>query len=89
MTLKHEATSGPWKVTSFIVITFNLEFNHVPKEESFPISLKYIDVTRATHIDLDVMQSGCAARAVLTIIGMFMGIELRQIRGHDSRSSRC
>ena len=28
----------------------------VPKEESFPIPLKYIDVTRTTHTDLDVLQ---------------------------------
>ena len=28
----------------------------VPKEESFPISLKYFDVTRSTHTDLDVTQ---------------------------------
>ena len=28
----------------------------VPKEETFPIPLKYIDVTRSTHTDLDVMQ---------------------------------
>ena len=28
----------------------------MPKEETFPISLKHIDVTRATHTDLDVMQ---------------------------------
>ena len=29
---------------------------HVSKEETFPIPLKYIDVTRFTHTDLDVMQ---------------------------------
>ena len=29
---------------------------YVPKEETFPISLKYIDVTRSTHTDLDVLQ---------------------------------
>ena len=29
---------------------------YVPKEETFPIPLKYIDVTRSTHTDLDVMQ---------------------------------
>ena len=29
---------------------------YVPKEEAFPIPLKYIDVTRATHTDLDVWQ---------------------------------
>ena len=27
-----------------------------PREESFPIPLKYIDVTRTTHTSLDVMQ---------------------------------
>ena len=29
---------------------------YVPKEDTFPILLKYIDVTRSTHTDLDVMQ---------------------------------
>ena len=29
---------------------------NVPKEETFPIPLEYIDVTRSTHTDLDVMQ---------------------------------
>ena len=29
---------------------------YVPKEETFPIPLKYIDVTRATETNLDVMQ---------------------------------
>ena len=29
---------------------------HVPKEETFPIPLKYIDVTRSSHTDLDVKQ---------------------------------
>ena len=28
---------------------------YVPKEESFPIPLKYIDVTRTTHPSLDVL----------------------------------
>ena len=28
----------------------------VPKEETCPVPLKYIDVTRSTHTDLDVMQ---------------------------------
>ena len=28
----------------------------MPKEETFSIPLKYIDVTRSTHTDLDVMQ---------------------------------
>ena len=29
---------------------------HSPREESFPISLKYIDVSRTTHANLDVKQ---------------------------------
>ena len=28
----------------------------MPKEETFPIPLKYIDITRSTYTDLDVMQ---------------------------------
>ena len=28
----------------------------VPKKETFPIPLKYIDVTRTTHTNLDVLQ---------------------------------
>ena len=28
----------------------------MPKEETFPVPLKYIDVTRSTYTDLDVMQ---------------------------------
>ena len=56
MTLKSVPTSGRSKVTSSIVITMNLELNYVPKEETFPIPLEYIDVTWFTHTDLDVMQ---------------------------------
>ena len=29
---------------------------YAPKEETFPIPLKYIDVTRSAHTDLDVLQ---------------------------------
>ena len=29
---------------------------YVPKEETFPTPLKYIDVPRSTHTDLDVLQ---------------------------------
>ena len=28
---------------------------YMPKEESFPIPMKYIDVTRTTHTSLDVL----------------------------------
>ena len=53
MTLKPVPTSGRFKVTSFIAITLNHEFNSMcRKEETFPIPLEYIDVTRSTHTDL-------------------------------------
>ena len=29
---------------------------YMPKKETFPIPLKYIDVTRSSHTDLDVLQ---------------------------------
>ena len=55
MTLKPEPTSGRSKVTSSIVITLNLEFNSMcRKEETFPVPLEYIDVTRATHVERQV-----------------------------------
>ena len=40
-----------------IVIMLNREFTFfVPKEESFLIPVKYFDVIRSTHTDLDVAQ---------------------------------
>ena len=56
MTMKPLPTFGRFKVTSSIAITLNLEFNYVPKEETLPVLLKYIDVTWSTHTDLDVLQ---------------------------------
>ena len=56
MTLKPVPTSCRFKVTSSIVITINLEFNSVPKEETFLVPLKYIDVAKSTHTDLEVVQ---------------------------------
>ena len=57
MTLKPVAIFGRFNVTSSVVITFEPRVHLcVPKEETLPIPLKYIDVTRSTHIDLDVLQ---------------------------------
>ena len=42
-----------------------------PREESCPIPLKYIDVSRTTHTNLDVMQERAS-----TIIGTSMGQEI-------------
>ena len=57
MTLKPVPTSGRFKET--VVYRHHNELRvqlHVPKEETFPIPLKYTNVTRSTHTDLDVMQ---------------------------------
>ena len=45
--------SGPCREASFTAITLNPESNS-PKEESFPIPLKCIDVSRTIHTNLDV-----------------------------------
>ena len=51
------ADFGRSKVTSSIVITRNFGFKrYVPKEKTPPIPPKFIDVTRSTHTDLDVLQ---------------------------------
>ena len=48
--------SGPFQAILFIVITWNARFKlYVPREESFPIPLKFIDVTRTTDTSLDVV----------------------------------
>ena len=55
--VKPVPTSGRSKVTSFFVITMNPRVQlNVPKKETFPIPLKYIDVTRYTCTDLNVTQ---------------------------------
>ena len=46
-----------FKETLITVIMLNREFNkNVSKEKSFPCPLKYIDVIRSTHTDLDEAQ---------------------------------
>ena len=54
----------------------------VPREASFPIPLKYIDVTRTTITSLDVM-----LEKISTITGKLMEIENCQIRGLVSQDS--
>ena len=53
---------------------------YVPKEKSFPIRLKYIDVTRTTHTSLDVM-----LEKILMITGTWVEIVNCQIRGPESQ----
>ena len=49
-------TFGPCQETSYTAITLNPESNFTRREESFSIPLKYIDVSRTTHTNLDVKQ---------------------------------
>ena len=54
---------------------------HVPKEQAFPILLKY--VTRTTRTNLDVLQE----KTDLRLLECQRGSKIRQIHGQDSRSS--
>ena len=53
-----EAWSDFWTITGEFIYRHHVEPRaklYIPKEESFPIPLKYIDVTRTTHTSLDVL----------------------------------
>ena len=52
-----------------------------PREESFPIPLKYIDVSKTTHTNLDVKQENASM-----IIGISMGLETCLILGQVSHN---
>ena len=54
-----EAGADFWSIQGDFIYRQNCEPQvqlHVPKEETFSIQLKYIDVTRSIYTDLDVMQ---------------------------------
>ena len=53
--VKQDMIFGPFQGTLFTVVTLNPESNCTCREASFPIPLKYIDVTRATRTSLDIM----------------------------------
>ena len=54
-----EASNDFWSIEGDFIYRYHAEprvqFN-VPKEETFPIPLKYTDVTRTTHTNLKVLQ---------------------------------
>ena len=53
-----EATNDFWSITGDCIYRHHVEPQvklYVPKEESFPIPMKFFDVTRTTHSSLDVM----------------------------------
>ena len=56
MMLNQETAYGPFQRTTITVIMWKTWVKlYVPSEESFPIPLKHIDVTRTTDTTLDVM----------------------------------
>ena len=57
MLVKQLMISGPSQETSYTAITFEPRVKlYSPREKSLPIPLKYIDVSRTTHTNLDVKQ---------------------------------
>ena len=67
MTLKPVST---WSIQGDFIYRHHNELRvqlYVPKEETFIIPLKYIDVTRSTHTDLDVMQETLECRFEQTL----------------------
>ena len=54
-----EARADFWSISGDFICRHHNEPRvqlHVPKEETFTIPLKYMDVTRSTHTNLNVMQ---------------------------------
>ena len=54
-----EAIHNFWSMSGSFIYRHHVEHRvklYSPREESFPIPLKYIDVTRTTHTNLDVKQ---------------------------------
>ena len=63
-----EARNDIWPIEGYFIYRRHTEPRfqlYVPKEESFPIPLKYIDVTRTTDTNLEVLYEN-----VSTTIGM-------------------
>ena len=57
-----EARNDFWSMSGNFIFRHHVEPRvklYSPREESFPIPLKYIDVFRTTHTNLDVMQECC------------------------------
>ena len=80
-----EAGNDFWTMSGDFIYRHQVEPRvklYVPREASFLIPLKCIDVTRATHTSLDVMME-----KISTIIGTLMEIENCQIRGQGSQDS--
>ena len=74
-----EAKHDFWSTTGDFIFRHHVEPRvklYVPKEESFPIPLKYIDVTRNTHTSLDFLME-----KIMMLIGTWMEIVNCQTHG--------
>ena len=57
-----EAENDFWSIAGDFIYRHHVESRaklHVPREESFPIQLKYTDVTRTTRTSLDIVGKTC------------------------------
>ena len=80
-----EAKNDFWTVTGEFIYRHHVEHRvnlYMPKEATFPIPTKYIDVTRNTHTSLDVMME-----KILKITGTWMEKENYQMHGQASQDS--
>ena len=74
-----EAKNDFWCITKHFIHRHHVEPRvklHMPREESFPVPMKYIDVTRTTHTSLDVL-----LEKILKITGTWMKKEKYQMHG--------
>ena len=79
-----EAMNDFWSMSGSFIYRHHVEPRvklYSPREESFLIPLKYIDVSRTTHTNLDVKQE-----KRMMMIGMSMGLETCQILGQVSHN---
>ena len=80
-----EAKNDFWTVTGEFIYRHHVEHRvnlYMPKEATFPIPTKYIDVTRNTHTSLDVMME-----KILKITGTWMEKENYQTQKQISQDS--
>ena len=79
-----EAINDFWSMSGNFIYRHHVEPRvklYSPREESFPIPLKYIDVSRTLHTNLDVKQEN-----LLMIIGTLMALETCLILGQVSHN---
>ena len=79
-----EAINDFWSMSGSFIYRHHVEPRvklYLPREESFPIPLKYIDVSRTTHTNLDVKQE-----KRIDDIGTLMGLETCLILGQVSHN---